>query len=233
MQQMIFYDFRTLYRMAKYAGILMIAIILMQIIVYALSPPPDTVKGFFDLYHQNIFVGLLSLDFLYLINNLLLVFLYLGIAAILFRKNPSLIIPALVLGFMGIACYYPSNPAFEMLTLSSHYHMADLVSQPQYLAAGEALLAGYTGTSFNAYYVMSTLSLLLFSYALLKSDVISQKVGIFGFIAGLLMLIPSSAGVLGMIFSLLSLIPWTIFVILLIICFHRRISEGEQNEKTN
>lgn len=224
MQQKNSYDFRNLYRMAKYAGIFMIAIIFMQIIVFAVSPPPDTVKGFFDLFNQNWFLGLLSLDFLYLINNLLLVFLYLGIAAILFRENPSLIIPALVLGMMGIACYYPSNPAFEMLTLSNQYQMADLVSKPQYLAAGETLIAGYTGTSFNTYYVMSTLSLLLFSYASLKSDVLSRMIGIFGLIAGLLMLIPSSAGVLGMIFSLLSLIPWTIFVILLIVCFHRRIS---------
>jgi Domain of unknown function (DUF4386) len=227
MQQKNSYDFRNLYRMSKYAGIVMIAIIFMQIIVFAISPPPDTVKGFFDLFNQNCFLGLLSLDFLYLLNNLLLVFLYLGIAAFLIRENPSLIIPAIVLGLMGVACYYPSNPAFEMLTLSNQYHIADVVFQPQYLAAGEALLAGYTGTSFNAYYVMSTLSLLLFSFALLKSDVLPQKVGVFGLIAGLLMLIPSSAGVLGMIFSLLSLIPWTIFVILLIICFHRRISEGE------
>jgi hypothetical protein len=227
MQRMNMVDFRNLYRMAKYAGIFMIAIIFMQIIVFAISPPPDTVTGFFDLFNQNWFLGLLSLDFLYLINNLLLVFLYLGIAALLLRENPSLIISAIVLGLMGVACYYPSNPAFEMLTLSNQYHMADAVSQPQYLAAGETLLAGYTGTSFNAYYVMSTLSLLLFSFASLKSDLLPQKVGVFGLVAGLLMLIPSSAGVLGMIFSLLSLIPWTVFVILLILCFHRLISEGE------
>jgi Domain of unknown function (DUF4386) len=218
------YDFCNLYRMAKYAGIFMIAIILMQIIVFVLSPPPDTVQGFFALYHQNISLGLLSLDFLYLINNLLLVFLYLGVAAILFRENPSLIIPALILGLVGIACYYPSNPAFEMLTLSNQYHLADMNSQSLYLAAGETLLAGYTGTTFNAYYVMSTLSLLLFSYASLKSNTLPRKVGVSGLIAGIFMIIPSSVGTLGMIFSLLSLVPWTIFVILLIMCFHRRIS---------
>jgi hypothetical protein len=219
-------DFRYLYLMAKYAGIFMITIILMQIIVFVLSPPPDTVHGFFNLYNQNIFLGLLSLDFLYLINNLLLVFLYLGVAAILFRDNPSLIIPALILGLMGIACYYPSNPAFEMLSLSNQYYSVDVVSQPMYLAAGETLLAGYTGTSFNAYYVMSTMSLLLFSYVSLKSCTLPRKVGVFGLTAGILMIIPSSAGTLGMIFSLLSLVPWTIFVILLIACFHRRISTG-------
>jgi Domain of unknown function (DUF4386) len=224
MQQTSTVNFRNLYQMAKYAGILMIVIIILQIIVFTISPPPDTVQGFFALYHQNSIIGLLSLDFLYLINNLLLVFLYLGIAAILYRENPSLVFPALMLGLIGIGCYYPSNPAFEMLILSNQYYLATPVFQPQYLAAGEMLLAGYTGTSFNAYYVMSTLSLMLFSYALLKSNTLPRKVGLFGLIAGILMIIPSSAGLLGMIFSLLSLIPWTVFVILIVMCFHHRIS---------
>lgn len=202
------------------AGMMMLVIILLQIIIFVVSPPPETVAGFFALYRQTPVLGLLSLDFLYLVNNLLLVFLYLGIAAILFTERPSLTIPALVLGLIGIASYYPSNPAFEMLTLSNQYYMAESISQPLYLAAGETLMAGYTGTSFDAYYVMSTLSLLLFSIAALKSKAFPRVVGFFGLMAGFFMVIPSSAGVIGMVFSLLSLIPWTIFVVLLIISFH-------------
>lgn len=220
---------RGLYKIAFAACVLMLIIMLAQIIVFVASPPPDTVLGFFELYEKNIMLGLLSLDLLYLINNLLLVFVYLGLAAMVYVKKPAMILPALILGLLGVACYYPSNPAFEMLSLSNSYFTAADGSGDLFLASGETLLAGYTGTSFNAYYIMNALSLLFFSAALLQSGREFKILGVLGMAAGLLMVVPSSAGMLGMVFSLVSLLPWSIFVILLSIRFFQRSRHEKEN----
>lgn len=86
-------------------------------------------------------------------------------------------------------------------------------------------MAGYTGTTFNAYYVLSTICLLLFSYAIIKSTKFQKSVGLWGLASGIFMIVPSSAGMLGMIFSLLSLIPWAVFVALLMIKFNKISAE--------
>jgi len=195
-----------------------------------ISPPPDTVKGFFELYQQNPFLGLLSLDFLYLFSNMTIVIIYVALFVLLYREKPVTVLLALILGLIGIACYYPSNPAFEMLTLSNQYFQALPEQQTIYLAAGEALLAGYTGTTFDVYYVLSTVCLLLFAYALIKSHRFKKSVGLWGLASGFFMIIPSSTGVLGMIFSLLSLIPWVIFVALLMIDFRKLAADTSFTE---
>ena len=135
------------------AVIAMLIIIPLQIVIYVISPPPDSVKGFFELYHHSPFSGLLSLDFLYLFNNIILVIIYLAIFVLLYQERPVTVLLALILGLIGIACYYPSNPAFEMLTLSNQYFQALPEQQTIYLAAGEAVMAAYTGTSFLGWYL--------------------------------------------------------------------------------
>lgn len=214
-------DFRPLYRVAWYLAIVMLVIIPLQIAIFVMAPPPDTVIGLFERFQANPFLGLLNLDFLYLFNNLIIVVIYLALFVLLYREKPVAVLLALISGLIGIACYYPSNPAFEMLTLSSRYAAALPDQRVYFLAAGEALMAGYTGTAFDAYYVLSTICLLLFSFALIKSPQFKQSVGYWGLASGLFMIIPSSAGTLGMVFSLLSLIPWVVFVVLLAIQFRK------------
>ncbi len=221
MNQGIKINFQPLYRVAQFLALTMLILIPLQIVIYVIAPPPGTVKGFFELYQQNPFLGLLSLDFLYLFNNMIIVIIYLALFVLLYREKPVTVLLALILGLIGIACYYPSNPAFEMLTLSNQYFQALPEQQTIYLAAGEALMAGYTGTTFDVYYVLSTICLLLFAYALIKSHKFKKSVGLWGLASGFFMIVPSSAGVLGMIFSLLSLIPWVVFVALLMINFRK------------
>ena len=70
---------QPLYRVARFLTMAMLIIIPLQIFIFVISPPPDTVKGFFELYHHHPFLGLLSLDFLYLINNAILAIIYLAL----------------------------------------------------------------------------------------------------------------------------------------------------------
>lgn len=215
MNQDLKVNFSPVYRIAQYLSLIMLILIPLQIAVFIISPPPATVKEFFELFQQSPFLGLLSLDFLYLFNNAIIAVIYLALFILLYNEKPVSVILAFMLGLIGIACYYPSNPAFEMMTLSHQFTQALPELKSIYLAAGEAVMASYTGTTFNAYYVLSTLCLLLFSYAILKSRHFHKSVGLWGLVSGFFMIVPSSAGKLGMVFSLLSLVPWVIFVILL------------------
>lgn len=215
MNQSLKINFQSLYRTAQFSTLVMLVLIPMQIIIFVIAPPPNTVKGFFELFNQNPFLGLLSLDFIYLFNNIILVIIYLALFMLLYREKLITVFLALILGLIGISCYYPSNPAFEMLTLSNKFFHALPDQQDIYLVAGEAVMSSYTGTAFNTYYVLSTICLLLFSYALIKSPRFKKSLGLWGLLSGVFMIIPSSAGMIGMIFSLLSLIPWIVFIVLL------------------
>lgn len=207
---------KPLYCTASLLCIAMLAMIPLQILLFLLSPPPSSVGGFFVLFQRSPLLGLLSLDFLYLFNNLIVAVLYLALFFLFFHEKPVTVLLALFFGVIGVCCYYSSNPAFEMWTLSSKYAMALPQEKLLYLSAGEGLMAGYAGTSFNTYYVLSTLSLLLFSTVLMKSPQVGRVLGLSGLLSGIFMIIPSSAGTLGLIFSLLSLIPWMVFVTALI-----------------
>ena len=224
MEKIMNVDYRPLFKLTNFLIIIMLLIIPLQIIIFSLYPPPNTVEGFFELYKSNVFLGLLSLDFLYLINNTIMIILYLSLFVALYKDSPLTVLIAFILGIVGLVCYYGSNPSFEILNLSRKFFDANINEQIIYIAAGETLLAGYSGTSFNVYYVLNTICLLMFSYTLIKSLIFKKSVGYWALASGFFMIIPSSAGMIGLIFSLLSLIPWVVFIGLLRLEFKNKFS---------
>jgi len=224
MEKIMNVDYRPLFKLTNFLIIIMLLIIPLQIIIFSLYPPPNTVEGFFELYKSNVFLGLLSLDFLYLINNTIMIILYLSLFVALYKDSPLTVLIAFILGIVGLVCYYGSNPSFEILNLSRKFFDANINEQIIYIAAGETLLAGYSGTSFNVYYVLNTICLLMFSYTLIKSPIFKKSVGYWALASGFFMIIPSSAGMIGLIFSLLSLIPWVVFIGLLRLEFKNKFS---------
>ena len=224
MEKIMNVDYRPLFKLTNFLIIIMLLIIPLQIIIFSLYPPPNTVEGFFELYKSNVFLGLLSLDFLYLINNTIMIILYLSLFVALYKDSPLTVLIAFILGIVGLVCYYGSNPSFEILNLSRKFFDANINEQIIYIAAGETLLAGYSGTSFNVYYVLNTICLLMFSYTLIKSLIFKKSVGYWALASGFFMIIPSSAGMIGLIFSLLSLIPWIVFIGLLRLEYKNKLS---------
>lgn len=206
-----------IYRVGAFAALAMLAIMAAQIGIYIAWPPPDSVPGFFALLQSNWLLGLLSMDLLYILNNTLLVLIYLALYAALKPAGETAVLIALVLGLIGITAYYASNTAFEMLSLSRQYAAASSETQRVIaLAAGEAMLATYKGTVFDTYYILNGITLLIFAAVMLRSPLFSRVTASIGLAAGVLMSIPSTAGTLGLVFSLLSLIPWAVFCVLLI-----------------
>lgn len=206
---------RLLGKTAAFCSLAMLVLIPTQIIVFSLHRPPSEAKLWFDLFASNWFLGLIEMDLLYLIDNALVALVYLGLYEILKEKYRALMQIALLLGYIGIAAYYSSNPAFELWEAQRNYAQAStLIEQQTWLTLAESLILQWRGTAFNSYYILNGICLILISYALLKSD-LPRKIGAIGLISGILMSIPSTAGMIGLVFSILSLIPWMLFLALL------------------
>lgn len=208
------------------AAFTMLTLMVIQIIIYSVWPPPSTVEGYFTLFQSNWLLGLLSFDLLYIVDSVLLIFIYLALYAVLRRASESAMLIALVLGIAGIAAYFASNTAFEMLSLSGQYAASTTEAQrTMLLASGQVMLETYTGTAFDIYYVLNTIFLFIVSPVMLRSKLFSKKTAYLGLAAGILMIIPSSAGMLGVYFSLASLVPWAIWLVLV----GRRLLQIERN----
>ena len=206
---------RLLGKTAAFCSLAMLVLIPTQIIVFSLHRPPSEAKLWFDLFASNWFLGLIEMDLLYLIDNALVALVYLGLYEILKEKHRALMQIALLLGYIGIAAYYSSNPAFELWEAQRNYAQAStLIEQQTWLTIAESLILQWRGTAFNSYYILNGICLILISYALLKSD-LPRKIGVIGLISGILMSIPSTAGMIGLVISILSLIPWMVFLALM------------------
>jgi len=198
-----------------WAAIAMLGIMLAQVIVFIIWPPPETVQGFFTLFEQKPLLGLLSMDLLYLFNNTLLVLIYLALYAALRHSAPAAMLVALVLGLVGITAYYASNTAFEMLSLSRQYAaVSDELQKAALIGAGQGMLAIYKGTAFTVYYILNAVCLLIMAVVMLRSLVLSRATGRLALVSAVLMSVPSTAGTIGMVFALASLVPWGIFLVL-------------------
>jgi hypothetical protein len=208
-------DWKGLYRVGGAAALLMFLITIIQSVVFIVNPPPSTVIDFFALFQSNWLLGLLSLDLLLIVINILLVLIYLALYAALKRYNQSATLIALVVGLIGTTLFFASREAtFGMLSLSSQYAAATTEAQRAViLAAGQALLTIYNGTAFDLSYIFGGIVILLFSVVMLQSKLFSKFIAYVGIVMGALMLVPPTAGMIGLTLSLISLVPTLIWLI--------------------
>ena len=191
-----------------------VALTIVQIVVFAIWPPVHTVGEVFDLMAMSPVLGLVSLDIIYLLNNVLVWLFYLGLGVALWPASRSTVALVVGLGTLQMAAYFASNPAVEMLALATAHADADLQGQAVLQAAGEAVLAGWKGTAFLTYYYLGAVVLLICARVLRRSHVFRPSTAGWALGAGVLMLIPSTFGTLGLVFSILSLLPWTVLCVL-------------------
>lgn len=209
-------SWRSLYKVGAVAAIAVLALVPLQIAVYMLWPPPSTVLGWFALFRAHGFIGLVDLDLLLIVDNVLLGLMFLALYAALREASPSVMLIAVVLEFMAITTYFGSNTAFEMLSLSKQYAAAATDAQrASALAAGQAMIATWQGSAFNVSYVLGAVVILLFSAVMLRSQVFGRVTAYVGLLFGVLSLVPASAGKPGLILSFLSLVPMWIWLILI------------------
>lgn len=204
-----------LYKVGGAAALFTLVIAPIAIVVYLVSPPPETVAGHFTLYQSSKLLGLLGMDLLYLLANIVSLPLLLALYLALRRANESFTLIATTLGVVGIVALIASNPAVEMLSLSERYAAATTDAQRSLLlAAGEATLVRLTGTAYHVHYVVGALGLLILSVVMLRSDVFSKTTAIVGIVANSVTfgLYVPEIGVYISLFSVVFYLAWYILI---------------------
>lgn len=206
----------NLFKVAGFAAILVVAFIPIQMAVFMVNPPPETVAGWFSLFQGNALVGLIDMDLLLIIDQVLMAMIFIALYQALKRSNRSSMLIALTLAMLGIAAYFASTVAFEMLSLSRKYAVVTTeADKSMLLSAGQVLIATWQGTAFDVGYVMEGVAMLIISFVMLSSGIFRKTASYVGIILGVMSLVPPTVPVIGMFFAIGSLVPLIVWLILI------------------
>jgi hypothetical protein len=205
----------SLYKIGGVAATISAVLIPVQVLVYIIWPPPNTVANWFELLQTNPIVGLIDLDLLLVVDNVLLVPIYLALYLALRRSSESIMAIATVLGLLGIAMMIASNPAFAMLVLSHRYAAAATEGVwSMALGAGQVMLATWEGTAFQVAYFLGAAVGIVISIVMLQSSTFGKStayMGILGNVVAFGYYVPV-AGLYLSVFSVLFLEIWYILL---------------------
>lgn len=180
-------------------GALLTALCLpLQIAIYIVAPPPASreVAAWFDLFSSSPLLGLVSLDLLMMVEQVLLVPVALALAALVYRRNASLTVLGTALWLAGAVLIVGANTGFEMLSLARGYAAATTdAARAAYLAAGQGMLASYfdMGTGFVFGYLLTSLGGILVGVAMIRARLFGRVAGsalVAGDAVGLLIFVP-------------------------------------------
>jgi hypothetical protein len=207
----------SLYKLGGISALLLVAIVIIQIIVFTIAPPPldGTAMDWFILFQKNPIIGLIHFELLMILYVILCIPIALSLYALLYRLNPSWTVLYLVLSLLGVMCFIAARPAFEMLYLSNGYATAETEAQrATFLAAGEAKVATFHGTAFYINYILGSLTGLMISVVMLKTTIFSKTTAylrIASSICDFGLFVPA-IGMFIAIFSMLFLVIWNIVI---------------------
>jgi len=208
---------KVLYQLGGAAALSMVGIIVIQLIVFMTVPPPleGTAIDWFRLFQKDKFVGLIDFELLMVVYTILSIPLTLALYFALRQTDQAFSTLFVLLGLLGVMCFIAARPAFEMLYLSDQFAVATTEAQKAaFLAAGEAKLATFHGTTFQISYVLGSINGLIISLVMLRSRIFSKAtayVRIASSVFDFGLYIPV-IGVLLSIFSVLFLFAWNIMV---------------------
>jgi len=203
-----------LYQTAAIAALLTVALFLFQIVAFFAWPPPSTVSGHFALLQSRPFVGLVSLDFLIIVDEVLAIPLCLGLYLSLRRVHESLMLMATAFSAVSLTCFLIATPALNMQALSRQYAAASGVEREQLLAAGQAVLSAWQGTPFQVGNVVGSIGMMLIGWVMRRSQIFNKSAGYVGIVAGLLgigMYVPK----VGVFISILSVVVMQIWYVII------------------
>lgn len=179
-------QWQWLYRLGGAAALLIVLFIPLQVVIFMAWPPPTTALEYFTLFQNNPLVALLDLDLLLIIDQVAGIVITLAFFIALRRTHETAMLIALALGLVATASYFASNTAINMLTLANQYAAAAGEAQrAMYLAAGEAMLATYTGTAFHLSYILGSVALIIIPAVMLQSGLFSRRTAYLGLLANI------------------------------------------------
>lgn len=206
-----------LYQLAGIAALTSAVIIPAQVAVFIASPPPlqGTALDWFALYQRSPLVGLINLDLLLVVDNLLLIPILLALYLVLRKAGEPAALLAAAFGLLAVVLYILTNPSVEMLSLSRRFAAAASdADRTVYTAAAQALLSSWTGTAFHVGYIVGSIAGILWGALMRRGAVFSRMTGdmaILGNAVGLGLYVPR-IGVFISVFSVLFLWIWYVLM---------------------
>jgi hypothetical protein len=204
-----------LYRAAGLAALITAVLVPVQLAVFRAYPFPDTVGGWFQLLQDNPVAGLVNLDLLLVVDNVLLVVIALALYVALRPTSPSVATMATGLWLLAIAMFIAANPALGMLALSDQFAAATSEAQRSVaIAAGQAVLAGWEGTAFQVGYILGQVAGIMVGMVMLRGHRFGRAIPstlIVGNVVGFGLYLPS-VGVAISAFSGLVLWAWYLLI---------------------
>jgi Domain of unknown function (DUF4386) len=180
---------KNLYKAGGVGALIVGTLLLIETIAYIATSAPSLADaaGWFSLFHNNRFVGLVDFGILELYALVLFVPMFLALYAVLRRASESYMAIAAILAFLGIAVNFATSKLFSLLTLSDLYAAATTAAmKSQFLAAGRATLAvgalGGIGGSVEGGIPLAVSGLII-SVIMLWSNILGRAVGYLGILA--------------------------------------------------
>jgi len=180
---------KNLYKAGGAGALIVGTLLLVEMIAYIATSAPSLADaaGWFSLFHNNRFIGLVDFGILELYALVLFVPIFLALYAVLRRASESYMTIAAILAIIGIAVNFATSKLFSLLTLSDLYAAATTEAvKSQFLAAGQATLAvgalGGIGGSVEGGIPLA-MSGLIISIIMLRSNILGRTVGYVGILA--------------------------------------------------
>ena len=178
---------KDLYRIGAVACITVVVLVMLAIIAFFIwpyAPGSAPTEDILIALQDDLLGGLVSLDMLLLVIELVTVLPLLALYVALKPVNESYALIALVLGLIAVVSFIVARPLTELVLLSEKYATATSeVARSQYVAAGEALLALFDGTAWAIGTVLTGVSALISSLLMLRSAVFSRTTAYAGIVA--------------------------------------------------
>jgi hypothetical protein len=210
-------NYRPLFNLGGVASLIMPGIILIQIVIFMIAPPNygGTALDWFMLFQNSKLIGLIDFELLMVIYTIVSAPVALALYAALRRAHPSFTAVYLALSLIGVSAFITARPVFEMLYLSDAYAAASSEAQKaSFLAAGQSLVAAFHGTAFYVSYILGSLTGLIISFVMLKSQLFSRATAYMRMASSVCdfgLFIPV-IGIYISIFSVVFLIVWHILI---------------------
>ena len=206
-----------LYNIGGAAALFSVAIIPIQLVIFIVWGQPETAIGWFNLFHDNKFAGLLAFEILFVVNAVAGIATTLALYVVLRRVNESLMAIATVLALVEAVAFIVARPALEMLYLSNQYAAATTDAQrTMILAAGEAMLATFHGTAFHVGINLFSIYYLIVSIVMLQSNIFGRVTAYTGVVAAILNWGLYVPGGIGLFLFTLSVIPFLAIWLILV-----------------
>jgi hypothetical protein len=207
---------KDLYRwggIAAAAGLAAIFLGVAAYIIWPYSPNSASTEAVYAQVLTDRMGALMSLDLLYLVGNVFSIPLILALYVALKKVNESYALIAVVCGIMSLVLLLSARPIVEVVMFADRYGAAATDAERSILlAAGEPLLALFTGTSYYVSYFLGTLSLLIYAFLMLEGKIFSKATAWVGIVTNIVafgLFIP----VVGMplvFLSLAGLVTWNV-----------------------